>query len=509
LSLAGSDATGKRTKAKPHISDDDAKEKLSHALMGASCEMISSSVFARYLRHSNMESSESVVRLWQDLLLIQSICNSQLGGSEGGKISFWSLILDFANETLESIQKHLPSPIFLAFATSLVRESDSEELRARALQLVSDRALQLDPMDTESYLFMDMMPFLTALVEKEEGMMVRTAALVAVEHITRKMCVESVGLGTKYADAVAKALMVTGALFESQCRRLKLTASTVLDSAAVQLLCTASLCAATAIRTCGARALPSLPKMLRPSLKLFGDINSALATSGDDDTSYITQLRMLQLSSLRLISAATETIPQFLTPYLEELFQPTVLSSPSLQQNDSDSSGAVSAAAIRLRETIAVKIPTRQLLNPLTQAIVTTRTHAEVNTLMNLLTMSINYAKSSELVGKTTSILKAGTFVYDMALKEESPGDLVLLATDMFTTLVLKLSELQLRSFYETLRSWCGSFDAKNTTEGAFRRYCFWFFSSALAAQIKSIYLPCLTTVFSDAVNELVSRFST
>jgi hypothetical protein len=506
LAVSGPHSIEKST-TESHLIDDTMKE-LCSALMGASCDVMSSQAFARYLRHAKTESSESVVMLWQDLLLIQSICNSKVGAVEENKNTFWSSILDIANETLESIQKHLPSPIFLAFATSLVKESDSEDLRARALQMLSERALQLDPLNTESYLFMDMLPFLTNLVRMEKGMIIRPAALVAIEHITRKICVESLGLGTKYADAVAKALFVTADLFESQSSVLSLTTPVGLDSAEVQLLCTASLCAATAVRACGARALPSLPKLLRPLFKLFGDVNSVLAVLHEEATTDDSQLRILQLSSLRLISAVVETIPQFLAPYLEDLFRPNVLSSPSLHPTDNDSSSAVSSAATKLRETIALKIPSRQLITPLTNGILNSESPAGVTTIVNIMTMSIDHSKPSELGGKTNAILKAGTFVYDFASNADSSSDLVVLATEMFMTLVLKLSELQLRSFYATLRSWRGIFDKERPTKDSFRRYCFWFFSSSLATRIKSIYIPCFTSVFSDVVDELVRCWS-
>ena len=507
VAVLGPDSTEKKSKAKQRFSDDNIIE-LCRALMGASCEVMSSPAFARYLRHSNTESSESVVRLWQDLLFIQSMCKSKLGASEGKTNSSWSMILDIVNETLESIQKHLPSPIFLAFATSLVRESDSEDLRARALQLVSDRALQLDPMNTESYLFMDMLPFLTSLVDKEEGMIVGPAALVTIEHITRKICVENVGLGGKYTEIVAKALLFTADLLENQSRSLNLATGAALDGAHLQLLCTASLCAATSVRACGARALPSLPKLLRPSFQLFGDANSVLADLQEDGNSDNAQLRILQLSSLRLISAVVETIPQFLSPYLGSLLRPTVLSSPSLRQTHNDHSCAVSAAAAKLREMIALKIPARQLLGPLSDAILSCESSAGVTSIVNIMTMSIEQSKPSELGGNTNSIVQVGTFVYDFASKAECSNDLILLATDMLMALVLKLSEIQLRSLYAKLRSWCGNFDKERPTIGSSRRYCFWFFSSSLASQIKSIYLPCFTTVFSDAVDELVRCFS-
>lgn len=480
------------------------------ALLSSSCDVISSHAFARYLRQSKNGASESVVKLWQDLLLIQSVCNNKLGTGAGRSDGIWLAALDIVNETLDTIQRHLPSPLFLAFATSLVKESDSEDLRSRAVQLIADRALELDPLNTESYLFMDMLPYLTSLVV-EDTTIIQQAAMVAIEHITRKLCLDRENLASKYTDSIAQALVAISKLFNdhSLATNLKDLSAGGQSASSTQLLCTASLCAATAVRTCQARALPSLPRLIPSLLKLFGDANDALEAVSEADGSDKSYLQVLQLSSLRLILAIVESIPQFLTPYFGDLFRPTILSSPSQQQVQDDQSLAVQAASKSLRNAIAMKIPARQLLSPLVSALaMKTNSSLGITAMIDILITSIQHAKSKEIGGKMESILKAGTFVFDFAQTSDLSKAFVSLATDMLQAFVLKLSELQLRSFYGKLRLWRGDFDTQDPAKQAFRRYCFWSFSSSLAKELKSIYLPCLASVFSDAVNELVSFLS-
>merc|ERR1712070_503214 len=76
-------------------------------------------------------------------------------------------------------------------------------------------------------------------------------------------------------------------------------------------------------------------------------------------------------------------------------------------------------------------------------------------------------------------------------------------ADEPLLSLVMKLSEVQLRSLYRKLREWRGDLDHAEPEQSGARRSAFWRFSSTLGKNLKSIYLSCLTTVFSDAVDEL------
>ena len=88
--------------------------------------------------------------------------------------------------------------------------------------------------------------------------------------------------------------------------------------------------------------------------------------------------------------------------------------------------------------------------------------------------------------------------------------------------MVMKLSEAQLRPLYARLREWKGigglddgEHDEKQTFSpssvlsslGVTRRYAFWSLSAALGKELRSIFLPLLTSVISDVVDELVSLF--
>ena len=483
-----------------------AQKKLCTAFIVATCEMLTSPVLARFLRHCEADSSTSVVQLWQDLLLIQSVYNNKLGTAEVDDFGFWTSISETTTEALDFIQLHLQSHIFLAFATSLVRESDSEDLRARALQLVAERSLLLDASDPEAGLFLEMLPYLTSLLEDGEIVekLLQQSAFIAIEHITRKICLNNNALGARHQDQLGKALMKSANFLDRFCRQdLAKMELGGLDNATIQVLCTSALCAATAVRACGARALTALPKLMKPSVLLLGKVNMAL--SENNIQSFEDQAQILQLPLLRLLSAVVDTIPQFLAPYIGDLFQQSVLASPALRRANDDQDTSIEKATEKLCKGIATKVPARQLLVPLSATLLKSDAPDTAMTLVEIITMSIHNAKSAEIAGKANSILKAGTFVFDLAGKHGHNAGLVDSAVKMFMAMVLKLSELQLRDLYSKVRAWRGEFVKAKPTEAAFRRYCFWLLSAELAFQLRSIFLPCVSSVFSDVVLELVS----
>jgi hypothetical protein len=69
-------------------------------------------------------------------------------------------------------------------------------------------------------------------------------------------------------------------------------------------------------------------------------------------------------------------------------------------------------------------------------------------------------------------------------------------SNDLVVSLVMKQSEVQFRTLFQKLCAWCSEHHQK---------YAFWQLSSSLSKNLKSIFLPCLTSIFEDVIEELVS----
>ena len=160
---------------------------------------------------------------------------------------------------------------------------------------------------------------------------------------------------------------------------------------------------------------------------------------------------------------------------------------------------------VSLQKIMTSNIPTRQLIPAASKSIFSTP-NVELN-LSNLSIMieSITNSKSSEVSGMIGLVIKTATHVFDQDSMQGGSSAVMQAADELLLCLVMKLSEVQLRSLYRKLREWRGDLDRSDPEQSAARRSAFWRFSSTLSKNLKSIYLSCLTTVFSDAVDELVS----
>jgi BP28CT (NUC211) domain len=101
--------------------------------------------------------------------------------------------------------------------------------------------------------------------------------------------------------------------------------------------------------------------------------------------------------------------------------------------------------------------------------------------------------------------LNIATYVFEQAADTEVQSDLIHSANELLLSLVLKLSEIQLRFLYSKMIEWRGVIDLSDSGSSVSRRLAFWLFSSSLSKQLRSIFLPCLSMVFPDVEKELVS----
>jgi hypothetical protein len=109
-----------------------------------------------------------------------------------------------------------------------------------------------------------------------------------------------------------------------------------------------------------------------------------------------------------------------------------------------------------------------------------------------------------EVSGQINVVLKTAFHIFEKDGILDDHSSLMDVANEMVLSLVLKLSEVQLRLLYSKMRDWRLEV-TEESDQAKQRSLAFWKLSSTLSKQLKSIYLPCLTTVFSDAVGELVS----
>ena len=493
---------------------------LCQSLMLTVSDALASDALRRYVRKGEETGSNLSLRLWQNLLLIQSSCFVNTSGNGDKAEEFiWKTASDLANDGLECLQNDLPCHIFLASATSLIKEGETGELRARAVRLIADRALQVEASSPEASLFRDMVPFLVDILKpsrhsssKQDGgrIILQQSALVGIENIARASWVAS-GVSShnkNWASQFAGAMSECADVLDAASKPLdgNTAALSEVDGPSRQLICSAALCTATLVRVCGPKCIPTLPMLMAGLIRSLCAANSYIgSTMDEEDEDTRNQAKMMQLSVLRALVGIVDTLPQFLGPYLKNMLSPLAIPSEWLRSGGGEHEYAIKVAADRLEETLATRVPARQLIPAASSCLVENASAKGMVAILSTLNASVKATSGPNLSAQRPHLLRAATFAFDFENTDADRQKVMDDATDLMLSLILKLSEVQLRQLYGKLRDWRGELDKSEPQTRVMRRLAFWNLSSRLGKELRSIFLPCLSTVFTDAVDELVS----
>ena len=493
----------------------------------------------RLLRKSQGEDADVSLRLWQELLQahMHALRAHAKLAAEGElrrkERKFWTAVPVAISECLENIQGLLPVPHFLASVSStLADESTDTYMRKKTVRLLTDRVAEVSLDSAEASLFLEMVPELVAQVgvaqprvtsDDEEAVaalkrniIMQQGALVALESFVRSLCPASdkSKLTSKAADAFVPALESVTKLFSGTAASWSKGSDDEDDAdmlgikdAECQLLSSSSLCLASLVAVLKARCLPFLPSIVKPLTASLKSINLLVE---DTDVQAESSESMLQLAILRLLETLAENMPQFLPPYLPLIFSNNALPSRALRRGDR----SLKEATERVESALASKTPIRQLTPALSKALSNTLVNSddddssdweEACSILGVINASVGSSERSELppvIGKIFNVLVAA-YSYDGG--DDCKSRLLSDANKVLLSLVMKLSESQLRQLYARLREWRGDIKEgdDDSNQSCSRRVAFWTLSAALSKSLRSIFLPCLTSVLTDVIDEL------
>ena len=121
--------------------------------------------------------------------------------------------------------------------------------------------------------------------------------------------------------------------------------------------------------------------------------------------------------------------------------------------------------------------------------------------------LSIEKATRADLGPMAGKIISSLVQAYAFDCDTLTSIELMDVANDTLLAMVMKLSEAQLRPLYAKLRDWRGDLDTSEAGgPAARRRHAFWSLSAAMSKELRSIFLPCMSTAVGDIVKELVSH---
>ena len=541
LALRGSDGGGDIPSTYSECSETQQRSILYLAicLLEMVRDVTGTNAVKRLLRKSQGDDADVSLRLWQELLQAHMhALRAHAKLAENGKLrgkerKFWNAVPVAISECLENIQGLLPVPHFLASVSStLADETTDTYMRKKTVRLLADRVAEVNLDSPEASLFLEMVPELVAQVgvaephvtddEDEEAVaalkrniIMQQGALVALESFVRSLCPvsEKSKFTSKAADAFVPALESVTKLFVGTAASWTKESDDDDDvemlgmkDAECQLLSSSALCLSSLVAVLKARCLPLLPSIVKPLISSLKSINLQVEST---DFQAESSEHMLQLSILRLLETLADNLPQFLPPYLPTIFSRNALPSKALRRNKS-----LKEAAERVESALASKSPIRQLTPALSKALSNILSDSdgdgdsdweEACSILGVINASVETSERSELppvVGKIFNVLVAA---YAYEGEGDSKSRLLSDANKVLLSLVMKLSESQLRQLYARLREWRGDIkdDDDDMKQSCSRRVAFWSLSAALSKSLRSIFLPCLTSVLTDVIDEL------
>ena len=496
-------------------------------------DVLSTPAARRLVRKSKGEEAELCLRLWNELM--QTHTNTQKAHAKlvvedelsQAERRFWDAAPKATGECLECLQNLLPVPHFLASISNALSDEQADAyILKKSMRLLANRVTDMDTDSPESLLFLDMVPDLVSLVTSDGAagresiagtrriITLKQGALMAIESFVRALypSTDKSRLASTMASVFLPALSSLTKFMDETARGwIKESVEdkeSEFGDAECQLLSSLSLCISSLIMTLKAKCLPYLPSILKPLLKSLQSVNVLMDDAGDEES--ISGGDLLQLSIVKTLSAVANTLPQFVPPYLDTLLSGNALPSPALHCDDEDEL-SVNAAAVELETALATKVPIRQLILPLFKGVARClETEGagwkEALSLFGMLKVAIDSTERTALAPTIGKIFNCLVLAYGYQGGPEARVALLQVGNKCLLALVMKLSESQLRPLYARFREWRGDIqDVPDNNESVIRRHAFWSLSAQLSRTLRSIFLPCTTSVISDIIDELVS----
>ena len=462
------------------------------------------------------EVSKLSLLLWQDLLLFQSLTHIAPKEDYGDddSIRFREGIANLVTESREFLQCKLPSHIFLASVTALIQEGGTADIRSHALRLLTERVLAVEPTSSEALLYIEILPNINEVVHADvfakatdhADLVLIQSAMYSIDHITRHLYIPLSTNGSK--------LLKVHHLLDSlrHCSRILLDCSNrttdMQQMAAItgDLVSTTALCCGTLVRAVGVQSLSILPNLMKALTSLLKVTNIATVSVSNeslDVSKSIAKAKVTQLSTLRCLLAVIETIPQFLPPYLSDLLTSSAILCNSLRSTSNETALSVQVAETtdKVSSALSKNVAARIIIPAASKALQKSTLCSEIQMLICIIETAVDAATTAMVVAHKDDVLLAMTKALEFEGTWEEYSALVATACNLLSAMIMKVSEIELRRIYLSLRKWCGDITDPNTN--AQRRYGFWALSSRLGKELRIIFLPCLDTVTDDIITEL------
>uniref|UniRef100_A0A2I3RDF0 HEAT repeat-containing protein 1 n=1 Tax=Pan troglodytes TaxID=9598 RepID=A0A2I3RDF0_PANTR len=412
---------------------------------------------------------------------INAVAQSMERNADKLTVKFWRALLSKAYDLLDKVNALLPTETFIPVIRGLVG-NPLPSVRRKALDLLNNKLQQnISWKKTIVTRFLKLVPDLLAIVQRkkkegeEEQAINRQTALYTLKLLCKNF-------GAENPDPFVPVLSTAVKLIAPERKEEK------------NVLGSALLCIAEVTSTLEALAIPQLPSLM-PSL---------LTTM--KNTSELVSSEVYLLSALAALQKVVETLPHFISPYLEGILSQVI----HLEKITSEM-GSASQANIRLtslKKTLATTLAPRVLL----PAIKKTYKQIEKNwknhmgPFMSILQEHIGVMKKEELTSHqsqlTAFFLEALDFRAQHSENDlEEVGKTENCIIDCLVAMVVKLSEVTFRPLFFKLFDWAKTEDAPKD-----RLLTFYNLADCIAEKLKglfTLFAGHLVKPFADTLNQV------
>nr|XP_035929994.1 HEAT repeat-containing protein 1 isoform X3 [Halichoerus grypus] len=411
---------------------------------------------------------------------INAVAQSMEKNADKLTVKFWRALLSKAYDMLDKVNALLSTETFIAVIRGLL-DNPLPSVRRKALDLLNNKLQQNTSWKKKIvYRFLKLVPVLLAIVQHkkktvEEQAINRQTALYTLKLLCKNF-------GAENPEHFVPVLNTAVKLIAPETKEEK------------NVLGSALLCVAEVASTLEALAIPQLPSLM-PSL-LTTMKNTSELVSGE----------VYLLSALAALQKVVETLPHFISPYLEG-----VLSQVVHLETITSEMGSASQANVRitsLKKTLATTLSPRVLLPAVN------RTYKQIEKnwknhmgpFMSILQEHIGVMKKEELTSHQSQLtiffLEALDFRAQHSENDlEEIGKTENCIIDCLVAMVVKLSEVTFRPLFFKLFDWAKTEDAPKD-----RLLTFYNLADRIAEKLKglfTLFAGHLVKPFADTLNQV------
>uniref|UniRef100_A0A8P4KGS8 HEAT repeat-containing protein 1 n=1 Tax=Dicentrarchus labrax TaxID=13489 RepID=A0A8P4KGS8_DICLA len=418
-------------------------------------KFLSVSFMAQLLGSASFIGKQLQQRLLEEILrYIHSVARCVEENADRPTAKFWRVLLNKAYDVLDKVNSLLPTDTFITVMRGLMG-NQLPSVRRKAMELLNNKLQHRTQWEEQQVTaLLQLTGDLLSIVGKGHGKVTE-----AEQAINRQTALYSLKLlcrsfGSDHQEAMVPVLLRAVEIVTASEEEKNVTGS-------------ALLCIAEVVSTLKALAIPQLPRLMPAVLHTLTDRKELLTNE------------IYLLSAVTALQRVTETLPHFISPYLQDA---------TLQVCDRRAlpTAQLSARLSSLRSTLATKLPPRVLLPTLAKCY-TVSLQAQLGALMSILKEHISHMDKEQLNFHQSELTSFFLTALDFRA-EHCEGDLEKTAQiegcviDCLLAMVMKLSEVTFRPLFFKLFDWSKS-DSKE------RLLTFYRLSDRIAERLKGLFV--------------------